>query len=193
MSTTTQNTETTLSTVAIQVIKNIKQTIAKSPNGVSFISINGYTNQSGEISNNLLNIGASYANAKLKDIETLKNADLTTLKTISDKITLEIARTELINSLIKPNENMSTAQKEAYTHICEGLKVSNETGKLYIFGFREKKTVITEGTYKETKSQAKTIAKNELKKLLNLRTDKYKNFIVAEITNMKINGNVLEF
>jgi len=140
-----------------------------------------------------VNIGASYENAKNKDIETLKNADILTIQTVSDKITLEKARQELIASLIKPNENRSNGQIDAYTPICKGLKVHNETGEIYVYGYGENKKIIVEGTYPKVNSRALTIAKNELKKALNLRTNKYKNFKVTNISNMKLNGDILEF
>lgn len=188
---TVQNQE--ISPIAIEVIKALQATIAKSPNGVSFIVINGYLNSSNEVSNNLLNIGASLANAKNKDIETLKNCDITKLSFSVDMPTVLIAQTELINSLIKPDQNRSEGQVNAYTHICTGLEVHNQTGALYIFGFRENKTVITKGEYKTVKSQNKTIAKNELKKQLNLRTNKFKMFTLNNISNMKLNKETLEF
>lgn len=171
----------------------MQTTIAKSPNGVSFIAINGYLNSSNEVSNNLLNIGASLANAKIKDIETLKNCDITKLTFSVDMPTVLIAQTELINSLIKPDQNRSDGQINAYTHICTGLKVHNTTGTLYVFGFRENKTVITKGEYKTVNKQKKTIAKDELKKQLNLRTDKFKMFTLSNISNMKLNKETLEF
>ena len=182
-----------ISSLAISVIKALQATIAKSPNGVSFIAINGYLNSSNEISNNLLNIGASYQNAKNKDIETLQNCDITKLNFSVDMPTVLIAKTELINSLIKPDQNRSDGQINAYTHICTGLKVHNSTGKLYVWGFRENKTVITKGEYKTINKQKKTIAKDELKKQLNLRTDKFKQFILNNISTMKLNKETLEF
>jgi len=182
-----------ISPLAISVIKALQATIAKSPNGVSFIAINGYLNSSNEISNNLLNIGASYQNAKNKDIETLQNCDITKLNFSVDMPTVLIAKTELINSLIKPDQNRSDGQINAYTHICTGLKVHNDSGKLYVWGFRENKTVITKGEYKTVNKQKKTIAKDELKKQLNLRTDKFKQFILSNISTMKLNKETLEF
>ena len=55
-------------TIALQVIANITNALAKSPTGVSFVSIKGYTNSYGEVSNNLVNVGATLAKAKAKDI-----------------------------------------------------------------------------------------------------------------------------
>jgi len=180
-----------ISEKAKQVINDLKETVRKSPTGVSFVSINGYENRYGEISNNLINVGVNYERTKQSDIETLENLDLTTVKTATDLITLEKARTELINELIKPNENRSYGQIDAYTNICTGLKVHNETGEIYIWGFRVKKTVIKEGVYPTVKSKPMTIAKNELRKLLKI--SKFTQYKVSSINNMKLNGETLEF
>jgi hypothetical protein len=117
------------STIAIQVITNLSKALSKSPTGVSFVSIKGYTNSFGEVSNNLVNVGASLTNAKAKDITTLQSLDVTTLN--GDSILLEKARVELINSFINPNENRSQGQIDAYTIVAKGIKVHNITGKIY--------------------------------------------------------------
>ena len=51
--------EATKTTIALQVIANLTNALAKSPTGVSFVSIKGYTNSYGEVSNNVVNVGAS--------------------------------------------------------------------------------------------------------------------------------------
>jgi hypothetical protein len=180
-----------ISDFAKRVINNLKGTIAKSPTGVGFVSIRGYENRYGEVSNNLINVGASYENAKKKDIEYLENLDLTTIETKTDLVTLEKARTELINSLISPDKARSNGQKNAYTNICTGLKVHNETGDVYVWGFRVKKDVIQKGDYPTVNSRPKTIAKNELRK--GMKTAKFTQYKVANIEQMNLNGDTLEF
>lgn len=175
---------------ALQVITNVKQATDKSITGVSFVSIRNYTNKQGEVSNNLINVGASYEKAKQKDIELLENLDATqyTFKSAPDLI--EEARVELIKAFLKPDENRSQGQKDAYTNIVPGVKVHNETGVLYIYGYRENKTVLKEGEYKAVKSAPLTIAKNELRKLL--RTGNFVNFGIEAGNTIKCNGECLE-
>lgn len=180
-----------ISEKAKNVIKNLKETVRKTPTGVSFVSIKGYENSFGEISNNLINIGVNYEKAKKDDVKTLENIDLTTVQTKTDLITLEKVRTELINELIKPNENRSYGQIDAYTNICTGLKVHNESGEIYIWGFRVKKTVVKEGVYPTVNSKPITIAKNELRKYL--KTSKFTQYKVSNIEKMTLNGDTLEF
>ena len=180
------------SAIALQVIIALQKALKKSPTGVSFVKINGYKNSQGEISNILINVGASYENQKNADLKTLQTADITKMQFSVDMPTVLTAKTELENSLIKPNENRSNGQIEAYTNICKGIKIHNETGVLYIFGMQVKKDVICKGEYKTVKSQNKTIAKNELKKQLDLKLDKFRQYSFDNITNLKLNKDTIE-
>lgn len=183
--------ETTLkkSINALKVINAISSVLAKSPTGVSFVSIKGYKNSFGEVSNNLVNVGASLSNAKLKDIETLQSLDVTTLN--GNSILLETARVELINAFINPNENRSNGQIDAYTIVAKGIKVHNETGEIYIFGLRNNKTIIEQGVYPIVNSRALTIAKNQLKK--DLKSSKFTQYKLSSTALIKMNGEELIF
>jgi hypothetical protein len=177
------------STIAIQVITNLSKVLAKSPTGVSLVSIKGYTNSFGEVSNNLVNVGASLTNAKAKDVTTLQSLDVTTLG--GDSILLEKARVELINSFVNPNENRSQGQIDAYTIVAKGIKVHNESGEIYIFGLRNSKTVIEQGVYPIVNSRALTLAKNQLKK--DLKSSKFTQYKLSSTSVIKLNGEELSF
>lgn len=191
---TVETVEIEVSEVAQQVINLVMKAIEKSPNGVSFVSIKEYTNKQGEVSNQTINIGASYENAKKADIATLEALDVTdaTHGFKSGVLLLEQARRELIEAFLNPNENISNGQKDAYTHIpnCSGLKVHNEKGLLYLYGNRINKTVLVEGTYKTVNSKPLTIAKNELRKIL--KTNKFVNFSLEVGNTLKMAGDTLE-
>jgi hypothetical protein len=174
----------------LNVIANLETALSNSRNGITFVAINGYTNASGEVSNNLINVGVSYDRMKQKDINFLEVLDTNILKFKSDLTLIEQARIELIESLRKPDTTKSNGQKNAYTHIIDGIKVHNENGKIYIYGYRENKTIIKEGTYKETKSSVLTLAKNELRSLL--KTNKFKMFILESTNTIKCNKETLE-
>jgi hypothetical protein len=103
---------------------------------------------------------------------------------------IEQARKELINSFIQPNENISKGQTEAYTILFAGVKVHNESGLIYIYGYREQKTIIEKGEYKEIKSKPLTIAKNELRKLL--RTGKFTQYAIEIGNEIRCKGETLE-
>lgn len=174
----------------LKVITTLKQATNKSITGVSFVSIRNYTNKNGEVSNNLINIGASYERALKQDVEFLENLKFGDYEFKSTPDLIEEARVTLIEAFLKPNENRSNGQKDAYTHIVPGLKVHNETGLLYVYGYREQKTVITKGEYKTVKSSALTIAKNELRKLL--RTGKFTQYSLEIGNEVRANGETLE-
>ena len=178
----------------VKVASAIQKAIAATPTGVSFIRIKDYLSKtSGEIAHHLVNVGVSFAKAKEKDIEFLKNLDVLLLMDMkSTKPMLEIARVELLNSLISPDENRSQAQADAYTHIesIQGVKIHNETGIVYVYAMTVSKEIVTKGTYKTVNSSEKTIAKNELKKLL--KSTQYRQFLIPNITAIKANGDTLE-
>lgn len=179
-----------VSTKALSVITTIKRATDKSVTGVSFVAIRNYTNKFGEVSDNLLNVGASYEKAKAKDVEFLENINFADYQFKSDLSLLDEARKELIAAFIKPDENRSNGQKDAYTHIVKGVKVHNETGVLYVYGYRENKKILKEGVYPTVKSRPLTIAKDELRKLL--RTGKFTQYALEIGNEVRANGETLE-
>jgi len=185
------NTTIEISNKALQVIGLVKNAVSSSLTGVSFFSVKNYENSNGEVSNQLINVGINYEKSKQQDIEFLRNLDVTTLQGVkSNVVDLEKAKTELILAFEKPNENRSNGQKDAYTTIFSGVKVHNETGVLYLYGYRVNKTVLVEGVYKEVKSSALTIAKNELRKLL--KTGKFTQFAVEVGNTLTAKGETIE-
>ena len=192
MQTLTQTTEFKVSENAQRVISLLNQAIEKSITAVSFVSVRNYTNKNDETANYLFNLGVNYEKAIQDDIKFLQNLDVTTLTDVKSSVAdLAIAKAQLIESFISPNENRSNGQKNAYTPIgLKGLKVHNESGLLYVWGFLQNKTVTVKGTYKEVKSSNITIAKNELKKLL--KSGKFRMFSIAIGNTIKASGETLE-
>lgn len=183
-------TTTNVSPKAMQVINLVKNAVSNSITGVTFFSVKNYTNSSNEVSNNLINVGINYEKSKEQDLEFLKNIKLSDYEFKSPNDVLNEAKKELIESFIKPNENRSNGQKDAYTNIFSGVKVHNETGVLYVYGYRVNKTVIKEGEYKTVKSSPKTIAKNELRKLL--KTNKFTQYAIEVGNTLTAKGETIE-
>ena len=179
-----------ISQKTLEVINLVKKAVSKSITGVSFFSVKNYTNSSGEISNQLINIGVRYETAKQKDIEFLENINLSEYQFKSPIELIEQAKAELIASLIKPDENRSFGQTNAYTTIFSGVKVHNLSGLLYIYGYSVSKTILKEGVYKSVNSKPLTIAKDELRKLL--KSTKYKQFSLEIGNEIKANGETIE-
>lgn len=109
-----------------QVIETLKQATNKSVTGVSFVSIRNYTNKSGETSNNLINIGASYDRAKKRDIEFLENFDTSAHDFKSAPDLIEEARIALIAAFLKPNLNRSKGQANALPKSYQGSKFTTK-------------------------------------------------------------------
>jgi len=182
-----------ISEKAMLVINLIKNAVSKSITGVSFVSIRNYKNAIGEVSNYLINVGIRYEVAKAKDIAFLENIVLSNYVFKSSIELIEKARLILIEAFIKPNEARSNGQIDAYTTIFAGVKVHNETGVIYVYGYKESKTIIIQADEKEPKKDTRselTKAKDELRKLL--KTGKFTQYAIGEGNTIKGNGETLE-
>lgn len=180
------STQIVMNPTAASVIALVTEAIAKSPTGVSIFSIRNYesgtTNKkctTTKIANYRINVGINYAKQVQKDIARLEALDVTKLEGFkSSSILLEAARVELIESFKKPNENRSNGQIDAYTTIRSGVKVHNETGILYVYGYKLNEDVIRKGEYLPTNSKPLIIAKDELRYKF-CKTAKFVNFGVS--------------
>lgn len=176
-----------ISSEALKVITLIQKALTKSPTGVSFCSIKNYTNQEGEVSDYLFNIGVSYTKAKEKDLEFLKNLDITNMQWQSAMVDIIKANGELIRSLEAP-----TKEKDIYTFITNGLKVHNDTGLIYVFGMKVSKKVKEAIDYGEDTRRPLTKAKDEIRKLM--KTTKYRQFILnLNGMSVKVSGEEIIF
>ena len=166
-----------------------------------------YTNSYGEVKTYNVLLGASYENARLKDLETLRNASFTEERH-------EVARKSLIKAIEKNLDpktasRQSKAQTEAYMPIAKGLRMHVDTGVIYLLCRRNKVTQSEEqkartianaesGNFKERKvvnSRQTTIDKKEVKKMLNLKELEIMQFKFTSerMHQAKVNGNILEF
>jgi len=168
-------------------------------NGVSFVSIKGYCSdksENSEIADVLINVGASYGNMKSADLETLQGASAKNF--VNENFGLAIieqALNEKINSIVKPNENRSSGQKEAFINLNASgtIKFCKETKNVLISGVVIRKTVIKTGEYKEVKSRPLTLAKKYIDKVLDLKLAKIRYYKISNITaNVRVNGNTVE-
>jgi hypothetical protein len=152
----------------------------------TFISVKNYRNEQGEVSNYVINIGADYGTAKNADTETLKDAkNFEGVKGYSDE-----ARLALLTANLKPS-NQSKAQTDAYTTICPNVRMHNETGRIYVFGFRISKTVLVEGVYPSVNSSPLTLAKEAIRK--GLKAPKFRQYCLDKLVEIRMKGETLEF
>lgn len=181
-----------LSSQAETIAETIKSALNKSLTNVTFCSIKGYVNDEGEKSDYLINIGVNYQTAKQKDIKFLTDLDVTTMEWQSPMVEVIKAKTELLESLINPNPKRSQAQKDAYIHINEALKVHTDTLELFVFGSKVKKNVVEAVDYGADTRSAKTKAKDEIRKLM--KSTKYRQFkFKLNGMKMRTNGEELQF
>ena len=166
-------------------------------NGTQFVAVRNYENSKGEVANHVVNLNVDYGKAKLKDIETLKNLDVSTLNDKGlGRDLMEKARQALLGAAISPNVNRSKGQTEAYKTICNGVSIyvgQDETkqGEIKIFAMAVSKKVIVEGVYPKVNSRPLTIAKNIIKK--ELKATKFRRLTLNNVGSVKAQGNELNF
>ena len=190
-------------------MKNLKTLVSvKNLKGTSFVGIKGYENSKGEISDFTLLANISYYNMLVKDLRKLVELDLTNLFAKYDLELVQKPYTELLESYTKRLSDEQTketllalgdstlrrsvAQSDVYLNLGNGLRINKETNELHVYGLIARKKVIKAIEYKQVKSRLNTIIKNEISKLANLRSDKFRNFIVGNIDEIKINGMILK-
>ena len=180
----TNNTITALTSQAEAIAETIKSAMNKSLTNVSFCSVKNYVNDEGEKSNYLINIGVNYQSAKQKDIKFLMELDVTTMQWNCPMVDIIKAQTELLNSLINPSQARSEAQKDAYVHINEALKIHVDTLELFVFGSKVRKTIVEAVDYGTDTRKPLTKAKDELRKLM--KSTQYRQF------KFKLNGMAIK-
>lgn len=157
-----------------------------------FVSIPSYTNSKGEVAKYVINGNVTYQNVKENDNKKLHNCKAEILEQVSAEKGIDIetvfkAWQELVSSSDKnldaDSENrtaQSKAQSEAYINIGKGLKLNKESERFHVDGLIVSKKVIVEGNYPQVNSRPKTIAKNAIKKALDLQSRKYRSFIIEQ-------------
>lgn len=167
--------------------------------GASFIGINGYLNQHGEISNQILNVNVDIRKAKESDLKTLKSITPDQLAQIASEqkvslATAEKALQELINSaernLTEHDRTVqSEAQNDAYISLGKGLRLHKETMEVYVSGFSNSKKVIVEGNYPSVNKQDKTLVKDAIRK--DLKMSGFRNFKLGKAEALAITGDTI--
>ena len=174
--------------------------------GTSFVGVRNYTNSANEISNQTFVVGINYTTLLNHDLKQLKSGNvkrnIVQLYKENNKLVVKNAYNELVLSLIKRTAteqekeilrqqndstiNRSDAQTDAYVNVAKGLRLKDN--ELYLFGLMVNKKVITKGEYKEVKQQEKTIIKDKIKRIAELRELKLKNFKLGNVNELIIRG-----
>lgn len=196
-------------------MQNELQTIVsfKKIKGAQFVGVRNYKAESGEESNQTFNVGVNYETVLQNDLKALLSLDLNPIvnKFDGNVALVNEAKESLENSLVKRLSDAETkakllaagdttiirseAQKDAYVHIASGIKAKEDKGEvwLYVYGFMVRKTIITPGVYKETKSALSTIVKNAITKAAQLKGDKFRTFKLNNVGELRLSGKTIDF
>lgn len=169
--------------------------------GVSMVGLVGYSSDKSnhtETANQLINIGASYANMLAKDENIYANFDLSSVdvnKFNYDSIdmgslTLDEYKAKVVESLSVALDELSQpkAKKDTSADIWlnKALVFNLNTMRLSVFGQSMNKTIVEKGEFKKVKSEPKTIAKKLIEKQANGRTQSLRRFAIDNF-NGKVN------
>jgi len=178
--------------------------VFNSTKGSRFVSFT-YTNKFGETSSRLIQINTIYENALKKDMDIVPNVEYVQNDKF-DRATFITAQAEILKSLKMSlgiddgtmnkvdkdkHSNRSNGQKDAYVQVAKNIKFNLEKEKLIIRAKDVRKTILVEGTYPTVNSRPKTIAKRFIQK--QMKSSKYRNFILTELDSIKVNGDTIEF
>lgn len=198
-------------------MKNFKTLVESvGTKGTEFVSLNNYEAKgNGEIANHTINTGISVMNAKKKDFQTLQNctnADLVEMNKIKKfgVKTYREAYFELLKSAeqnlnpdVKKRTNQSQATTNAFIQLTPAIKFCENTKEFHLFGQAIAKTIVQDAPIKyddngneivkkPTNSAPKTLAKKMIKKTLDLRSEKYRTFILNNVENVKSKGETIK-
>lgn len=154
--------------------------------GSQFVGIQGYTNAKGEVSNQCINTGVDHSKVLAHDLKKYHGLvhNLALYAYFAQKYgenTFREGLMELTNgckTCLEGTNERSQAQKDAYIWINRGMKYCIATQRLMVYGYFVSKKVLVQGVYPEVKSRAKTLCKNEIKKVLKIKSDLYRQFII---------------
>jgi RNA binding exosome subunit len=174
----------------------MKQTVveliakATEKSGGNLVSVRGYTNRYGEVSNQRFNISINYQKAMEQDVKLIRNFDVSELADRFPMPTLRQAQDELVVALERRINGeggaRSNAQKDAYVNLGNGLRLKE--GTLYLWGLRMDKQKLMEGEYPEVNSSEKTIVKKAIQKHLNTKTNRIINLKLGGLETVKLKG-----
>jgi len=150
--------------------------------GCKFVSIMGYRNAAGELSNYLFNIGTNYQAALDHDMYYVQNYKP------SNEMEAQ-ARLELMVSFLDRNTTSKSDSK--YVIINKGLKIHVEKLEAYVFGNLVQKTIIQPIVKRERKSNELTLAKNKIRD--GFKTKSYRLFKIENIKEIHVNKENLIF
>lgn len=158
----------------------------------AFIGIKGYTTKEGEVQDLVINGKVDFSKVRARDLKKLKSTPVYAIpKGMFTTEVISEARKALIDSLSKPSETHSQAQKDAYVMLGNGLKLHKESQELSISGMLVHKTVHegTEAERKSVQSRVLTLAKKHICYQLGLTSQyKWRMYKLGNLESIQIKG-----
>lgn len=175
--------------------------------GTKFVGVRGYeSGATGKVAHYVVNVNVDINKAKAKDLELLKTVTKEQLLELSKKSDIaldvfELALSELIASSTQNTNkdkskrtNSSKGQTDAYVNLTNNgiIKFNKNHNTVHFFAMKNSEVPVKEGTYKPTKSHAKTIAKRMITKKMDLRMSHFRNFKIEGIDTIKAMGGTYD-
>lgn len=154
--------------------------LSKSSKSATFVSIHGYTNKEGEVSDIQFIFNFSYHSAVQKSIDQLSSFIPT------NELQLQALNEikESLNNSLKTTSSNYDPVSNSKGEIIKG--VGRKADKLYINGLVQDKRVIKAVEYKTVNKKPLTIEKDKIRN--NLRVSKYRTFKLENFESITING-----
>jgi hypothetical protein len=170
---------------------------ARKINGTTFVSIRGYRNKFGELSDYLINLGVKHHSVLRKDLvrhDLFYTDNKERLIGLYGEELVVRAYTEkresMVASLAGENKH-ADAQYNAYITVIPGIKYCPSTGNWHINGYLIRKTVREKGVYPKVNKRKLTIVKDEFSK--GSKASKCRTFIIDNAEIVKISGLEIPF
>lgn len=152
--------------------------LSKIRSSATFLTIRGYQNNFHEVSDYSICFHIDYNKAVQRSLAIIQDFQPSPSKCIGkvySSADLAQARAELIDSYLATlGGNSQSTTKNSYDTVAykmkdgqeiPGIKIHLSQDLVHLWGYRVHKRVITPGEYKQVKSAAKTLAKNDLRAL----------------------------
>lgn len=181
---------------------------ATTTKGAKFVSIREYASAESngtEIANHTIDVGACYDAMhnrdaiKLEDINindidvntfSYDNIDFNGLSLEQYKQAVRDSLPIALTELMQPKAAKDTSATVKFNAM---LTYNRNTHNINLYGMSTRKNVVVEGVFKTTKKGAKTRAKEIIRKVQNLSTDKLRYFTLQNVGIIRMNGTELIF
>lgn len=169
--------------------------------GVQFACVDGYENQYGEVSRQVINLGIAREPVLRKNLaryealqrDMARYALLVAKHGNETTIQAFMKLTQSINTCLSGTNAYSQAQKNAYVPITRGMKLCIATRNIMLYGYPVSKVILVKGEYPVVNHRKLTLCQNDIKKAAGIVEPK--NFIldIGKLDVVKLAGKKITF